>query len=297
MGSDGHSVVLATSTEEELAHWMAALCQAAVEEVRGLLEKGGEEVGGGGGWSLHFIPQYNTRFNFSGPILFYSVSSLYYIFLIPWWSTCTCADSHLPDSHKLLLLRHAADSEQGQPQTFLVCSLVVCITLVCSALLLITKQVSKVSRTIAKCAEKIASACWCAGLHQQKGGTGGGGWVHSQRAMHMVPAELGYNSTHTYTHPSPDPCSAGRLVRRVSPVGHQLLGHRCQRHQCGQSTATLLHHRESSYTLTPSHMHTSTVSLIEFLFPTMHAHNNNAYLSTPPSTHTHTHSPMTRVYG
>ena len=39
MGSDGPSVVLATSTEEELAQWMAALCQAAVEEVRGLLGK------------------------------------------------------------------------------------------------------------------------------------------------------------------------------------------------------------------------------------------------------------------
>lgn len=33
MGADGPSVVLATSTEEELAHWMAALCQAAIEEV------------------------------------------------------------------------------------------------------------------------------------------------------------------------------------------------------------------------------------------------------------------------
>lgn len=36
MGSDGPSVVLATSTEEELAHWMAALCQAAIEEVQTL---------------------------------------------------------------------------------------------------------------------------------------------------------------------------------------------------------------------------------------------------------------------
>ena len=50
MGSDGPLVVLATSTEEELAQWMAALCQAAVEEVR----EGGEK-----GWegSLQFIPQ------------------------------------------------------------------------------------------------------------------------------------------------------------------------------------------------------------------------------------------------
>ena len=42
MGSDGPLVVLATSTEEELAQWMAALCQAAIEEVR----EGGERRGG-----------------------------------------------------------------------------------------------------------------------------------------------------------------------------------------------------------------------------------------------------------
>ena len=63
MGSDGPSVVLATSTEEELAQWMAALCQAAVEEVRCRLGK----VEGG------ITPVYTTRFNFSHHS-------------IPWWS-------------------------------------------------------------------------------------------------------------------------------------------------------------------------------------------------------------------
>ena len=71
---------------------------------------------GGGGGSLQFIPLDLI----SLIIPFHGGQSRFHSMVvnshsIPWWSTCTCADSHLPNTHKLLLLHHIADSEQGQP--------------------------------------------------------------------------------------------------------------------------------------------------------------------------------------
>ena len=80
MGSDGPSVVLATSTEEELAQWMAALCQAAVE-VRGRLGK----VEGG----ITPVPSQDL---ISLIIPFHGGQSRFHSMVvnshtIPWWST------------------------------------------------------------------------------------------------------------------------------------------------------------------------------------------------------------------
>ena len=128
MGSDGPSVVLATSTEEELAHWMAALCQAAIEEVSLLTSDYNHyhpcSVALNPFHSMvytHLVPFHSILVNHSIP--FHSSQShsiplhssfiphgptfiLSHVFLL-----YTLADSHLPDPHKLLLLCHVTDSE------------------------------------------------------------------------------------------------------------------------------------------------------------------------------------------